>query len=356
MFQHKPISILGSLTVILIMSLCSPWSAMAQFAEQRLIPVAAAQDPIYTHPGNDDDPIPPGTTSAFVNPIANASEITLPAHDFAVYGRAPKGYPAAADTERDAYTGEGSSEAGIMVQVPYGHIPNSLLQEPNSTRMPDLETFFEFGGTLELVTDAKIGEADTTLEKRDIVISEILWGVDRGVDNEAGTSNIAVPNPNFNPDETRTDTDVDPGTGDNPLLIQIRVPQLLNQEVQWIELYNTTDEAVTGKLYFLFTPFVSHPTRDTVTFGGTTYKVLDSVDTLFTGLWKLPGKSGDRPNTAFISAYRTIDYDTVEDGDASRAAQLGRYPVWCQPEQLASHSRQRTQKHRPENHRWRCRY
>ena len=151
MFQHKPISILGSLTVILIMSLCSPWSAMAQFAEQRLIPVAAEQDAGGSDPGNDDDPV-------YINPIGNASEITLPAHDFAVYGRAPKGYPAAEDTLRDAYTGEGSSEAGIMLQVPYGHIPNSLLREPNSTRMPDLETFFEFGGTLELVTDAKIGE------------------------------------------------------------------------------------------------------------------------------------------------------------------------------------------------------
>ena len=57
--------------------------------------------------------------------------------------------------------------------------------------MPDLETFFDFGGTLELVI-----AADSELAMRDIVISEIMWAVDRGVDNEPGTSGISVPNPN----------------------------------------------------------------------------------------------------------------------------------------------------------------
>ena len=66
-------------------------------------------------------------------------------------------------------------------------------------------------------------------------------------------------------------------------------------------------------------------------FGGVTYKVLDSVDTLFAGLWKLPGKSGDRPNTAFVSAYRDIDYDTVEDGKLERAAQLAGIPFGANP-------------------------
>ena len=45
--------------------------------------------------------------------------------------------------------------------------------------MPDLETFFDFGGTLELVVVAE----DSTRAKRDIVISEIMWAVDRGIDN-----------------------------------------------------------------------------------------------------------------------------------------------------------------------------
>ena len=46
--------------------------------------------------------------------------------------------------------------------------------------MPDLETFFDFGGTLELVV---VAAEDSTRAKRDIVISEIMWAVDRGVDN-----------------------------------------------------------------------------------------------------------------------------------------------------------------------------
>ena len=66
-------------------------------------------------------------------------------------------------------------------------------------------------------------------------------------------------------------------------------------------------------------------------FGGVTYKVLDSVDTLFAGLWKLPGKSGDRPNTAFVSAYRDIDYDTIEDAELERAAQLAGIPFGANP-------------------------
>ena len=193
--------------------------------------------------------------------------------------------------------------------------------------MPDLETFFDFGGTLELVV---VAAEDSTRAKRDIVISEIMWAVDRGVDNTLRDS-ITVDNLAFDRNKPPTDTYQSPGTGDNPQYIAIRVPQLLNQEIQWIELYNTTDKDITEKLYFLFTPFVSHPTRDTVTLGGVTYKVLDSVDTLFAGLWKLPGKSGDRPNTAFVSAYRDIDYDTIEDGELERAAQLAGIPFGANP-------------------------
>ena len=317
MFSHKPISVLSILTVILILLLCSPWSAMAQFSEQRLIPVAVeGQD-------NDDDP---ANVPALTDPIGNAMAQPLPAHDFIVYGRAPKGYPPTANTIPDEYIGAGSAEAGILVHVPYGHIPNSLLREPNPMRMPDLETFFDFGGTLELVVVAE----DSTRAKRDIVISEIMWAVDRGVDNIPGTGGIQVPNPTFDPDQPATDTQ-NPGEGENPAQITIRVPQLLNQEVQWIELYNTTDEVITETLYFLFTPFVSLPTRDTVTFKSVTYKVLDSVDTLFAGLWKMPGKSGDRPNTAFVSAYRDIDYDTVEDDTLERVAQLAGIPFGANP-------------------------
>lgn len=321
MFPHKPISALTILTVTLALCLCSPWAAMAQFSDQRLIPLAAEQETDVEDPVNDDIP-------AYVNPVANASAQEFPAHDFVVYGRAPRGYPPeppATDNGPDTYVGAGSSEAGILDYVPYRHIPNSLLNERRSTRMPDLESFFDFGGTLELVT-----AADSSLAMRDIVISEIMWAVDRGIDNSPDGGGIMVTNPNFDP----TNLDPNDSTQDidgNPNKITIRVPQLLDETVQWIELYNTTDEAIEETLYFLFTPFVSHPTRDTVTFGGTTYKVLDSVDTLFTGLWKMPGKSGDRPNTAFVSAYRTIDYNTVEDADLDRAAQVVGIPFGANP-------------------------
>ncbi|MDE0013502.1 MAG: lamin tail domain-containing protein [Candidatus Poribacteria bacterium] len=292
---------------------------MAQFGEQRLIPLAATKADGTTSENDDDPPI--------ANPITNAIEQTFPAHNFVVYGRAPKGYPPGAGNGRDTYIGAGSSEAGILVHVPYGHIPNSLLREPSSTRMPDLETFFDFGGTLELVTTE-----NSLLARQDIVISEIMWAVDRGIDNVPGTNGIAVSNPNFDRSQPPTDTPpANRGEGANPMYILINVPQLLNQEIQWIELYNTTNTAITETLYFLFTPFVSHPTRELVTFSGTTYKVLDSVDTLFAGLWKLPGKSGDRPNTAFVSAYRDINYDTVEDYGLNRASQLTGIPFGANP-------------------------
>ena len=321
MLSHKPLSILGVLTLTLVLLLCSPWSAMAQFAEQRLIPLDAEGN------RNASDLTTAITTANNGGEISNPvpTSQTLPAHDFMVYGRAPKGYPPNATTPqttagRNTYIGLGSSEAGILVHVPYGHIPNSLLPEPNSTRMPDLETFFDFGGTLELVT----AEEGSELAMRDIVISEIMWAVDRGIDNVTN-GEIDIPNPSHNPDPLLRN---DPT---NPAMITISVPQLLNQAVQWIELYNTTNAEIEETLYFLFTPFVSHPTRETVDIGDTTYKVLDSVDTLFTGLWKLPGKSGDRPNTAFVSAYRTIDYNKVEDANLDRAAQLAGIPFGANP-------------------------
>ena len=47
--------------------------------------------------------------------------------------------------------------------------------------MPDLEAFFGFGGTLELLTPEKdsTGEA-STLNKHDLVMSEIMWAIDEG--------------------------------------------------------------------------------------------------------------------------------------------------------------------------------
>ena len=192
--------------------------------------------------------------------------------------------------------------------------------------MPDLETFFEFGGTLELLT---LQTEDSTLTKNDLVMSEIMWAIDEGFDEDAGTGTVEIDNPDYDPDNPQ-------GNG-TPKIITIPVPQLDNQVIQWIELYNTTGAEITANLYFLFTPFESHPDRETVDWDfdgdGTdeTYTVLDTVDTLFGGSWELPGKRGDRPDTAFVSAYRTIDYDAVESG-SDRDAQLAGIPFGSEPD------------------------
>ena len=285
--KYKPLSVLGILMVSLTILLCFPWAAIAQFGEQRLIPLAAE------NPKAD--------------PLVVVDE-TIPSQDFVVYGRANEGYPTVAGGT--PYTGEGAYNAGILYYVPYQQIPNSLKPEPNPERMPDLEAFFGFGGTLELLTPEKDSTGiASTLNKNDLVMSEIMWAIDEGFDENAGVGDTL---------------------------------QFENQVIQWIELYNTTGADITAKLYFLFTPFKSHPLRETVesdllTGEKTTYKVLDTVDTLFAGLWKLPGKRGDRPDTAFVSAYRKIDYDTVEMG-SDRAAQVAGIPFGSDPNNWAATS------------------
>ena len=88
----------------------------------------------------------------------------LPANDFVIYGRAKT-----------------NTDAGIIRAVDYRPIlyaRESELNErsqPNTKRMPNLETFFEFGGTVELLT------TDTSLEMYDIVMSELMWGIDTGL-------------------------------------------------------------------------------------------------------------------------------------------------------------------------------
>jgi hypothetical protein len=290
--KYKPLSVLGILIVSLTILLCSPWTAIAQIGEQRIIPLAEI-------PEDELLPTDEPKTTAFV-----------------VYGRAALESEGTKDTPEYIPS---FADIGISSNVTYRPIPSALDPEPDLARMPDLETFFGFGGTLELLTPAEdlIGVA-STLNKNDLVISEIMWAIDEGFDEDAvSTGNDAV-------------------------------PQFDNQQIQWIELYNTTGakynkrdaEIEAGKLYFLFTPFRSHPLRETVEVEypvgeKRTYKVLDTVDTLFTGLWKLPGKRGDRPDTAFVSAYRKIDYDTVE-ADSDRAAQVAGIPFGSDPNSWAA--------------------
>ena len=308
MFSGK--LILSIFTAILTLFLCSPYAAIAQSDEQRLIPLAVDTP----HDGMPD------------NDTIETQEIR--AQEFVVYGRAYEGHPESLEDENindpDNYVGEGAYDAGIERHVSYQYIPHSQeLLEPNSARMPDLETFFEFGGTLELLT------TNESRTKHDIVMSEIMWAIDEGFDEAAGSNIAEIDNPDYDPEAS-------PGTPESETKIRIPVPQLNNQVIQWIELYNTTGDPITAKLFFLFTPFESHPDRPTVELlDGVTYTVLDTVDTLFGGSWELPGKRGDRPDTAFVSAYRIIDYDAVETG-SDRDAQLEGIPFGSEPESWAA--------------------
>ena len=141
MFLHKPKSILGLLITISLITLCSPWSAMAQFSEQRLIPLAAT-DPGHPAGVRENDDKPP-----FINPIQNADPQPLPAHDFVVYGRAPKGYPPTPETtreQRDTYVGAGSSEGGYFSPRPLRAYPELTITRTEfnaDARLRDLLRF-----------------------------------------------------------------------------------------------------------------------------------------------------------------------------------------------------------------------
>ena len=121
--------------------------------------------------------------------------------------------------------------------------------------MPDLETFFEFGGTVELLTTG------TTLAKYDIIMSEIMWGVDQGIRDKKGFIQVQALNDDGS-FEYKKDENGDPTT--IPVYEDVAVPQLGTQEVQWFEFYNTTDSEIIVDLYLLFTPFKSHIERETV--------------------------------------------------------------------------------------------
>ena len=172
---------------------------------------------------------------------------------------------------------EAQEDAGIVSTVRY---------QQTTEPLPDLDLFFEFGGTLELVTTTLF------LTKSDIVISEIMWGVDKGLRSTA----------------------TDPTAP---------------QQAQWIELYNThTAAQITVPLFFLFTPFESYPDRDIVEFpNGELVRVLDTVSNLHLGKWRLPGKSGRRPTTTYVSAYRDITYPDTANGTQTQAiVPFGSYP------------------------------
>lgn len=310
MKKHKRPPFLPILVIILTAACYFTHSAAAQSHEQRLIRLFKYDSTLTEIPDAD---IEESAKKSVTLEIGKSVGHEGADDRFVVYGRSPDRF-----------------HAGISYTVSkYRYIPHSgidaTLLALNRTRLPDLENFFNFGGTLELVTDAEIDGKKTDLEKSDIVISEILWGIDTGLDDETTL-------------EALTDGVTDENTR-RAALQRARQIQLESQRSQWIELYNTTGKKITiaydatttedppeYKLYLLFTPFVSHTDRTEVTLDGETYKVLDAVSTLFFGRWELPGKSGRRPTSAFVSAYRDIDYDRVENTKLKRPAQLAGIP------------------------------
>ena len=289
-----------TLIILLAIALYFPRTTAAQSEVERLIPLSGPPEPEIPQ--------------------------IFPAHNFVIYGRAGATVTEPRE-ENDEFVfpdpnpkplDEARRDAGIAAHVTYRPIPYALdaerIEFGNPKRMPHLETFFEFGGSVELLT------TDTALAKYDIVMSELMWGVDKGLKDEVGT--IRVQKVDENGDLVFVVVN-----GDRmPDYENLSVPLLLSQEVQWIEFYNTTDRDIIADLYLLFTPFKSHIERETVRHSGTDYKVIDALSTLFGGRWELPGKSGRRPTTAFVSTYRNIDYDRVEDSDLGRNAQLAGIP------------------------------
>ena len=174
---------------------------------------------------------------------------------FVVYGRAPT-----------------AKEAGIVDTVTYQQIsdPFPTITDP----LPNLVDFFEFGGTLELITTY------TLLGEYDIAISEIMWGVD-----------------------ARYPLEGDP------------------TYAQWIELCNTSPNTqFAPQLFLLLTPFESYPDRHRVDLpNGEVGIVLDAVSNLHLGKWNLPGRSGSSPFSNVVSAYRDIAYVGEENPNIGRA-------------------------------------
>ena len=295
---RKFVCFLGIFTLTLTVTLYLPQTTEGQFIEPRLIPLIVGD---------------PSALPDEKDPLSQSEPETFLSHNFIVYGRAAA-----------------QGNAGIVTGVTYRSIPYALDPERvefgNPNRMPDLETFFEFGGTVELLTTE-----DTLLEKYDIVMSEFMWGVDQGIRDKRGILIIRV--------QTVIEGELAFDDFGAPVYDETRIEIPLPEEVQWIELYNTTNSKITANVYLLFSPFVSHPERETVVIDGVTYKVLDALSNLLFGRWELPGKSGRRPSTAFVSAYRNIDYDTVEDPDLDRDTQLAGIPFGSYEDRLGSHTR-----------------
>ena len=157
--------------------------------------------------------------------------------------------------------------------------------------LPDLNAFFVVGGTISLIADA--GTGATARTAKDVVISEIMWGLDQAQ------------------------------------------PVASQANKQFIELYNTTGAAIdlTGAMLSF--------DRTAVVPAAATGKVhLDQVSNVYLAGWvvdvgqsgRLGAASQTFTPTDLVSMYRNIDYVKVEktdhntDAAENRKAQLKDFP------------------------------
>ena len=146
---------------------------------------------------------------------------------------------------------------------------------------PNLAVFFKNGGRIELVSHATLNPLPPNTrapEFGDVVISEIMWGLNGA-----------------------------------------------NEGEQYIELYNASAHIYTftdGDLSFRFSTAAEAPLPDEVfplpTNPNAEVKVIDRVSNKG---WKVPGKSGNiSQNQSLISMYRAIDYTTGDAPDGTLAS------------------------------------
>lgn len=154
-----------------------------------------------------------------------------------------------------------------------------------NTALPNLAQFFQNGGRIELITDTNqnpLSAGTTQPEFGDLVISEIMWGLD--------------------------------GTSANK---------------QWIELYNASRRSYTfaaGSLNLRFSNTSANPLPDE-TFAPTyapnrQVKVIDRMSNITETTnrkgWNAPGQSGNTSqNRPLVSMYRMINYTTGDTFDGT---------------------------------------
>ena len=278
----------------------TPSGATFTSTDIRLNPVGAAAvssgPTVVGTPGSGTDE---GTYTATVLLLAGATSVTVDvdpglaaaAEEMGSVALAPGQDPSMPDTGASTGTGTLADDTVTLM----GTINANDFIVIRAAELPNLQAFFNVGGTISLIADS--GDA------RDVVISEIMWGLDKA---------------------------------------QTVVANQANQ--QFIELYNTNGDKpidLTGAMLKF--------DRTSVVPAAPSGKVLlDQVSNVYLGGWVVGdgqelGQSGSLGSatttftpTDLVSMYRNIDYVKVEKEpaagagetptDAERTAQLADFP------------------------------